>query len=169
MISAIRLAIILERGLNWRSWSLGQSNMAIVAGRKPICFSQTLELNWVIACLPSLRPVLSLILHGEPNPSLRDTRRKSFSRAWTRSHSSAAVQSRGQRTTASESQHTFVPLPDEALGFSATEQVHGIAVTSSGDRNAHQHEDIEMQEGDRRAKVDIQVRSDVIVQSMQSK
>lgn len=154
MISVIRVAILLKVGFNWRVWSIGQSNMAIVAGTAPTSFPQTMELKWVTACLPSLRPLLFFILYGELNPSVRGARRKAFSRAWTRNHSSALVQTHDQGTIASGRRHPFIPLSDEALGFSAIEQAHEVAVASSGDCNAHDHGDIEMQMGVRRTKAD---------------
>ena len=165
MISVIRVAILLKVGFNWRVWSIEQSNMAIVAGTASTSFPQTMELKWVTACLPSLRPILFFILYGEPNPSVRGAGRKAFSRAWTRNYSSAVAQTHGQGIIASGRRHTFIPLSDKALGSSIIEQAHGVAVASSGDCDAHDHRDIEMQMGSRRAKAEIQVRSDVVVQS----
>lgn len=159
VISIIRITLLLELDLHSSElgpiikmsiWSIGESNLAIVA-----------------ACLPSLRPIQSLILYGEPSPSVRATRRKVFSRFWTRIQPSAVVQAQGQPTSPSDSQQNFMPLPDEAYGFSDIEQVHGTAITSSGKRGTHDDEDIEMQTGGLRAKNGIQVRSDVTVRSIQ--
>lgn len=148
-------------------WTIGESNLAIVGGEILILSLRKLELNLVKACLPSLRPIQYLILYGELSPSVRATRSKVFSRFWTRIQPSAVVQTQGQPTSPSDSQQNFMPLPDEAYGFSDIEQVHGTAITSSGKRGTHDDEDIEMQTGGLRAKNGIQVRSDVTVRSIQ--
>lgn len=144
--------------------------MAIVAGTKNIIFTLLRkELNSTAACLPSLRPILSLILYGEPNPSARSSKGAAFSRPWTRSQHSATVPTHGKPTSVSESQHNFIPLSDEAFGFSGTGQTQGTAVTSLGERKIRDDGDIEMQTGGRRGKSGIQVRSDVTVQSTQDR
>lgn len=168
MISIIRLAILLSHhDLNLAIWSIGESNMAIVAGANLVFFPRTLELNITTACLPSLRPILSLILPGEPSVSMRGSRGTVFGRFWTRIQPSTVIPTHRQPTSPSNNQHNFIPLPDEAYGFSGIEPLHGTAVLCSGERPTHDHEDIEMQTGGRWAKGGIQVRSDVIVSSTQ--
>ncbi|CAD6578263.1 MAG: hypothetical protein ASARMPRED_008661 [Alectoria sarmentosa] len=153
VISIIRLTILLsQKDLSLAIWSIGESNTAIVA-----------------ACLPSLRPILSLILYGEPSVSMRGSRGTVFGRFWTRIRPVAVTQTHGQPTSPSNNQHNFMPLPDEAYGFSGIEPLHGTAVLCSGERQTHDHEDIEMQTGGRWAKGGIQVRSDVIISSTQDK
>lgn len=122
-----------------------------------------MKLSSVTACLPSLRPILSLILYGDPNPSARGTKDNAPSRSWTRIQPSPAGQSHGQPTSVSDSQHSFSPLPDETFGFSGTKQPHGTSITSLGEPKINDGEDIEMQIGGRRAKSGIHVRSDVTV------
>lgn len=141
--------------------------MAIIAGAMLIFSSQMLELNITAACLPSLRPILSLILYGEPSVSTRGSRGTVFRRFWTRIQPSAVVQTHGQPTNVNENQRNFIPLSDEASGFSGVEQFHGTSMISSGGREIRDHEDIEMRTGDRCPKSGIQVRSDVIVYSTQ--
>ena len=150
-------------------WSIGEANLAIVAGAILMFSIQKSMLNLVPACLPSLRPILSLILHGEPNPSARGTRRKGFSRTWTRIRPSAGFQTHGRPTSASDNHRNYTPLPDEAYGFSEKVHLHGNASTSSEAPRTREREDIEMQTGGRWLNVGIQVRSDVTAQPTQKR
>ncbi|KAL9131220.1 MAG: hypothetical protein Q9175_006820 [Cornicularia normoerica] len=176
VISIIRLTILLKIDLNspdldynyvdLSSWSIGESNMAIVAGAILISFLQKLELNVVTACLPSLRPILSLILYGEPRPSARGARGKMFSRSWPRSQPSAVVQPHEQSKSMSESRQDFIiPLPHEPCDFTSIDALFGTTVRAPGDRKVRDEEDLEMQTGSPRAKSGIKVQSDVTVQS----
>lgn len=175
MISIIRLTILLKIDLNspdldynyvdLSSWSIAESNMAIVAGAILITFLQKPELNVVTACLPSLRPILSLILYGEPRPSARGTRGKMFSRSWTRSQPSAVVQPHEQSKSMSESRQDFILLPDKAYDFTGIDALFGTTVRAPGDRKVRDQEDLEMQTGSPRAKSGIKVQSEVTVQS----
>ena len=178
MISLVRLTILFPRlqlnsmdlnysFVNFGSWSIAESNMTIVAGTVTKRLLQTPRLNSFTACLPSLGPILSLILYGEPDPSVRRSRGTAFGPSWTRSQSSAMIQMHGQPISSSESRQNFVPLPDEAYGLSGIEQLHGIASTSSGEPNNHNDRDIEMQTGSRWALEGIEVRTDVTVQLTQ--
>lgn len=176
VISIVRLPILLPK-LNLSSWnldysfvhsvtwSIAESNLTIVAGTSTYQFLQTHRLNSFTACLPSLGPILSLILYGEANPSTRHTRGKAHSRPWTRNQSSAVMQMHGQPTSSSEIRQSFVPLSDEAYGFSGMEQLHGTASTGPDERRYHDCRDIEMQSGSRWTNKGIQVRTDVTVQS----
>lgn len=175
MISIVRLPILLPK-LNlssWDldysfvhsvSWSIAESNLTIVAGTPTSQFLQAPKLNSITACLPSLGPILSLILYGEPDPSVRRTRGKAHIRPWTRKRSSAVMQMHGQPTSSSEIRQSFVPLPDEAYGFSGVEQLHGTASTGPDERRDHERRDFEMQSGNRWTNKGIQVRTDVTVQ-----
>ena len=125
------------------------------------------KLNHVTACLPSLGPILSLLLYGEPDPSVRHSRGIIFGRPWTRNQSSAVIPRHGQPTNSSESRQNFVPLFDGAYGFSGVEQLHATASRSSAERKSHDQRDIEMQTGSRRSNKDIEVRTDVTVQLTQ--
>lgn len=197
MISIVRLTILLKIDLNspdldynfvgFVSWSIAESNMAIVAGTTHLYPCAHYYKGWMqltssimTACLPSLRPILSLILYGDPNPSVRNSKENkgfsnSTSRSWTqRSEPSAIAQNHGQPTTrsASDSQHNLVPLqlPDEAFGFSGLKHAHGTAVAGLGERKMlEDDDDIEMQTGGLRAECGIQVRSDVTVLSTRNR
>lgn len=161
VISIVRLTIIVKldtisldvdyNSASLVSWSLAESNMAIVA-----------------ACLPSLRPILSLIISGEPDPPVRGSRGKAYGRSWTRGQPSAIFQPLGQPTSPSDSQRNFMSLSDAAYGFSGIQQLHGIAGTDSRGRKINDQEDIEMQTASRRARDGIEVRTDVTVQSTKS-
>ena len=154
--------------MNFGSWSIAESNMTIVAGTVTESCLQLLELNSVTACLPSLGPILSLLLYGEPDPSVRRSRGVAFGRSWTRNQSSAMIQMHGQPTSSSESRQNFVPLFEEAYGFSGVEQLHATASRASDERKSHDQRDIEMQTGSRRSNKDIEVRTDVTVQLTQN-
>lgn len=178
MISIVRLTIIVKldtisldvdyNSASLVSWSLAESNMAIVAGMAFMSALQTMELNSVTACLPSLRPILSLIISGEPDPPVRGSRGKAYGRSWTRGQPSAIFQPLGQPTSPSDSQRNFMSLSDAAYGFSGIQQLHGIAGTDSRGRKINDQEDIEMQTASRRARDGIEVRTDVTVQSTKS-
>ena len=74
----------------------------------------------------------------------------------------------GQPTSSSENRQNFVPLHDEAHGFSGMEQLHVTASAGSDQRKDRDHRDIEMQTGSRWTDKGIQVRTDVIVQLIQN-
>ena len=74
----------------------------------------------------------------------------------------------GQPTSSSESRQNFVPLFEEAYGFSGVEQLHATACRASDERRSHDQRDIELQTGSRRSNKDIEVRTDVTVQSTQN-
>ena len=140
------------------------------------------------ACLPSLRPILSLVLYGDANPSARGSKDSkpfntststsaSSSRSWTKRNQPSAVAAQPnlrQPTTssASDSQHNLVSFPDEAYGFSGTKHVHGTAVAGLGGRRVNENDDdgdIEMQVGGQRRERGVKLRSDVTVLSMQNR
>ena len=69
----------------------------------------------------------------------------------------------GQPTSSSESRQNFVPLFEEAYGFSGIEQLHATASRASDEPKSHDQRDIESQTGSRRSNKDIEVRTDVTV------
>lgn len=139
--------------------------MAIVAGTSYLFFEEVV-LNIAAACLPSLRPIIFPYRDEEPRSSVRDTRGKVFMQYWTGCHPSAEIPCNGQPTIASNRQHSFVPLNDEECGFSGMEQI-GAAITCSGGRRIRDWGDVEIQRESPRAS-SIQVRKDVVVQSIQN-
>ncbi|CAD6588420.1 MAG: hypothetical protein ASARMPREDX12_003322 [Alectoria sarmentosa] len=158
IISIIRITILFKLDVSslnliidfvgFVSWGIAESNMAIVA-----------------ACLPSLRPILSLILYGEPNPSIQGPKGSGLGRSWTRIQPSVAAKPHhGQSTSAGDGLQRFSSPRDNGCGFSGEEQFHGNTLTYTRDRETHEHEDIEMQMGRHQLKSGIHVRSDVTVQ-----
>lgn len=117
------------------------------------------------ACLPSLRPILSLILYGEPNPIERSFRDIGLGRSWTRIHPSAAVHPHhGQPKITDDSLPNVAPPCDETLSFPGIEHYQRTALGDREDPTAHEHEDMEMQIRHHQLASEIQVRTDVSVQ-----
>ena len=73
----------------------------------------------------------------------------------------------GQPTSSSDSRQNFVSLFEEAYGFSGEEQLYATTSRASHERKSHDQREIESQTGSRRSNEDIEVRTDVTVQSKQ--
>ena len=163
VISIVRLATIVSVDLKSPDldynfayvgiWTATESNIAIVSGTTMKCYLHTmLELSHNAACLPSLRPVLSFFLYGDPNPSSATS--NTSGRTWVGYQSSAPTQGDHESRSKTKSRHKFVNLPDE------TSQATAIA----GRRDVDRHEDIEMQPSYDLTSSEINVRSDVNVE-----
>lgn len=122
-----------------------------------------LELNIgiVSACLPSLRPILCLIIYHDPNPSAWSSKSHASGRDLNPSHPSASTHSCGEPPIAMKSHHKFIALADETNGISGVGHSQATAIAET--RNIYGHEDIEMQPSSRPAGGEINVRSDVNV------
>ena len=116
------------------------------------------KLNHNAACLPSLRPVLSFLIYGDPNPSA--SKGYGVGRAWVGYQRSAGPRGRGDPSSATNSHHNFVNPTDETGGV-GMDQYHVTAI--AGRRGVHRCEDIEMQPSYGLAGSDINVRNDVDV------
>lgn len=128
-------------------WTCTEGNIAIVS-----------------ACLPSLRPVLSLLIYGDPKPSA--SKGSAFGRAWVGHERSAATQVHGNPSNETNSDHKYLTLHDEASGISGVDQYQAPAI--AGRRGVGDHEDIEMQPSYGLPGSEINVRSDVSVKLAQS-
>ena len=119
--------------------------------------------NWRTACLPSLRPILSLIMTGSPNQEhyLKNQSDKKYASGLfaKKSHNPTSYGSEGDTSFANDSQRGFVPLSDESTQSKAfasrVEPKPFSPETTFG-------QDIEMQ-GDREAHKGIHVRNDMRV------
>lgn len=159
IISILRLVILVRLDLkspdiDWNFafvgvWTATEGNMAIVC-----------------ACLPSLRPILSMIMTGSPNlshylknhsggrytPSL-------FAKRAKKSQNSTSYGSQGDAIGANESQRGFVHLPGEpaqSKAFAARAEATSLPLESGFG------EDIEMQ-GVTKTNTGIHVRNDMSV------
>lgn len=107
-------------------WNVAEFNMAIVS-----------------ACLPSLRPILSLMIYGDPKPAVRYSLGKTLARPWTQGQQAQAPQAPlGDSPSASSNRLRFSPLSDEAYGFVGIEQMSAVAVVGKVRLNGE--EDVEM-------------------------
>ncbi|CAD6563631.1 MAG: hypothetical protein ASARMPRED_000099 [Alectoria sarmentosa] len=125
-------------------WTTIESNIAIVA-----------------ACLPSLRPVLCLIIYKDPNPSAWGPKNHDSGRGLKLSHPSARIESHGGSPGESNSHHKFIALSDETHGLSGAGQSPARLPLRKEDIPCR--EDIEMLPLGRPAVGEINVRSDVDV------
>ena len=116
------------------------------------------------ACLPSLRPVLSLFIYGDPNPSA--SKAPAFGRAWVGHQRSATTQGHGDPSSETNIHHQYLTLPDETSGISGIDQSQATAIV--GRKSVPDHEDIEMQTSHGLPGTEINVRRDVRVKSAQS-
>lgn len=114
------------------------------------------KLSHNAACLPSLRPVLSFLIYGDPNPSA--SKGYGVGRAWVGYQRSAGTQGRGDPSSATSSHHKFVTLPDETSGIRVDQYQ---VTTTTGKRGLNHYEDIEMQPSYGLARSDTNVRNDV--------
>ena len=98
-------------------WSITESNMAIVCGNTPESYPfGVMLIDWSTACLPSLRPILSLIMTGSPNQS-HSLKKQSEKRYATglfekRSQNFASYSAQGDTVNEHNSQRGFVPLSE---------------------------------------------------------
>ena len=172
MISIVRLIILLKLNhespdieynyVSLSSWSIAESNMAIVAGVMLMSSLPKLLLKVVTACLPSLRPLFPRHPRIESQPVTRSTSSKNFSRCF---QTPVMTQPHEKSTTVSENQHGFIRLPDEAYGCTKKVERYGAAIWSPEDQDARDEEDLEMQRGSRRTREGIKVTSEVVMQS----
>ncbi|CAD6580946.1 MAG: hypothetical protein ASARMPREDX12_000311 [Alectoria sarmentosa] len=125
-------------------WTTIESNIAIVS-----------------ACLPSLRPILCLIIYNDPNPSAWGRKGHGSGRGLKPSPPSASIQSHGGSPGEMNSHHKFIVLSDETHGLSDAGQIP--ARLPSGKKDVHCHDDIEMLPSRTPAVGEINVRSDVDV------
>lgn len=131
-------------------WTSTEGNIAIVS-----------------ACLPSLRPVLSLFIYGDPNPSA--PKASASGRAWVGHQRSAGTQGHGDTSSETNSHHNFLTLPDETIGILSPDQYQPYQATAiTGKMSVNEHEDIEMQPSYGLAGNEINVRNDVNVKWAQS-
>lgn len=128
-------------------WTSTENNMAIVS-----------------ACLPSLRPVLSFFIYGDPNPSA--SKGYAFGRAWVGHQRSAGAQGHGDPSSETNSHHEFFTLPGETSAIPGIDQYQATAI--AGKRGKNDHEDIEMQPSYGLAGNEINVRNDVNVTSVRN-
>ena len=162
MISIVRLIILLKLNHESRdldhnyvslsSWSIAESNMAIVAGEIPMSSLQKLLLKLVTACLPSLHPALFRNPRNEPQPLTRSASGENFRRSRPLGHSPVMVQPHEQSTIVSKNQHDFSRLPDEAYGYTEKGERYGTAFWARKDRKLRDPENHETQKGSRPAK-----------------
>ncbi|KAL8747123.1 MAG: hypothetical protein Q9190_000946 [Brigantiaea leucoxantha] len=108
LISIVRLSTLVNvdlhsLDLDWNFtyvgvWTITESNMAIVS-----------------ACLPSLKPILSLLVTGSPNPSSYGSSKRSYSSKGIGLSSTSRSRSRGNTFNEDdrEDRHTFVHLYGE--------------------------------------------------------
>ena len=175
MISIVRLIILLKLNhespdldydyVSLSSWSIAESNMAIVAGGMPMSSLPKLLLKVVTACLPSLRPLFPRHPRNEPQTLTRSTSGKNFSRSWQSVQSPMMAQPHEKSTTVSENQRGFIRLPDKAYGCKETVERCGVAIWSLGDQDSRD-EDLERQRGRRGTREGIEVKSEVVMQSI---
>ena len=155
MISIVRLVILLKLNhespdldydnVSLSSWSIAESNMAIVAGVVLVVLLERLKLIQVTACLPSLRPFLYHIFHSQSRPLARSPSDNTFSRSEIRHNPLAIVQSHQRSTSISESQRELRDSLDDEKDFTGMKPTYEATIRSEKDRNSRDSEDPEMQ------------------------
>ena len=144
-------------------WSAIEYDMAIVCGKTSNRFFSSFHYftNFHTACLPSLRPILSLVTGSSPsqNHYLKNKSHNRFGSLFfaKRSRGSTSYRSHRKPTEESESQRGFVPLSE---GRTLSKAFTGK--TDSPVRKYGSGEDIEMQ-GEENTSKSIDVRSDTNV------
>ena len=136
--------------------------MAIVSGIEqlhPAPLTTFLILS--LACLPSLRPILSLLLTGSAVPSTRATSQQYINSRDSRGKRKAFGSSHQytDQSSITDSQHNFVPISDTTQPYSGTTESYATHIASKRDISP---EDIEMQNSSQSGG-GIKVRSDVAV------
>ncbi|KAM0799876.1 hypothetical protein BDR22DRAFT_889848 [Usnea florida] len=139
VISIIRLLLTVTSD-NWPSHADRDQEYNPV----PMAIWLVTEFNMAIvsACLPSLRPILSLIIYGDPKPAVRYSLGKTLARPWIQGQQHQTLQVPLEESPrASSSRLRFSPLSDEAYGFVDIEQLSAIAVV--GNFRLNGDEDVE--------------------------
>lgn len=154
IISIVRLSALVSvdltsPDLTWNFsyvsiWTITESNMAIVSG-----------------CLPSLRPIYSLLLTGSPMPSTRATSQQYINSRDSRGKRKVLSSTRqfSDQSSITDSQHNFVPISDNAQPYSGGSESYATHIAGNRDISP---EDIEMQNPSQSGG-GIKVRSDVAV------
>ena len=137
--------------------------MAIVSGIEHLRPPMPINLLTLsIACLPSLRPILSLLLTGSPLPSSRGTSNQYIVSRDSRGKKNISGNSRqfSDQSSITDSQHNFVPISDKSQTYSGVAaDSYATYIAGRRDRSS---EDIEMQNASEPSG-GIKVRSDVAV------
>ena len=137
--------------------------MAIVSGTEHLHPPTLIQLlNQSIACLPSLRPILSLLLTGSAVPSSRGTSNQYIISRDSRKKQNISGTSRqfSDQSSITDSQHNFVPISDKSQTYDGV-AADSYATYIAGRRD-RSPEDIEMQNASE-SSGRIKVRSDVAI------